>query len=332
MRRHADTLALLVLSAAGAFAFAGFTWSPVLLCACASAAVGFHLAARALHVERTWRFALALLYAFSPTLLLRAEAQPLLAFTWHLPWVFVVARWLASRRGLERRAFLTLALVTCTALQAQEFFAFALVLWALALCLHLFRGPRHALRRLALLGWGIAVALGSGLARPHQEAPPKDSAELAALKPSALLEPGTTGPLAALGARLHRTAVVESESPAPYLGALGALVLLWCVAFTALRVASGRLDHAARLGLSALTVMLAAGPGALPSLLAVAQLDVLHFANRASSLVGAGVLLAAGLALSRSTPRLPFAARLVLATALTVLGVLEATASAAALL
>ncbi|MBX7099008.1 MAG: hypothetical protein K1X89_14960 [Myxococcaceae bacterium] len=331
MKRHADTLALLVLSAVGAFAFAGATWNPVLLAACASAAVGFHLAARALHVERAWRFALALAYAFAPTLLLRSETHPLLAFTWHLPWVFVVARWLASRRGLDRRAFLTAALVTCTALQAREFACFALLLWTLALGQHLVRGPRHALRRAALLGWGLAVTLGVGLVRPAAP-PPSDSPELAALKPSALLEPGATGPLGALGARLHRTTVVESEIPAPYLGALGALAFLWCVAFTALRVASGRLDHAARLGLSALTVLLAAGPGALPSLLAVASFDVLHFANRASSLVGAGVLLSAGLALSHHTRRWPASARLGLAFVLTVLAVLEQTATAAALL
>ncbi len=317
-----------------------------LLLAQVSAVLAFYwVARRGLRVRGEWAAATALLFAYTYSAFHRGLVHFSFVFTWTVP-LGLMTFWLVarSRRLRWRGPGALVCLGSAAAIGAHNpynlYFWLQLMAWALV---SQWLGAR---RRANLLIGGTAMALALGLFALmhwehwfHQSDPGGQpllarnygGTERYALKPVEMFIPPDShrlAPLAFLGQRYHRWSEWRGEEFLPYLGLAGIAGLLWLAAVSVRRMVAGRAPPGQ--ALLAGWLLAFASVGGITNLVSFfTGLQMFRATNRVVIFLAALALLHLAVRLSRLSLPWPPWLRMVAASALAVLGLLDQTPRAA---
>ncbi len=283
----------------------------------ALAAIGFFVAARCLHVHRSWAILGAILFALSPYAFSRQLHHLQVLSFWHIPLclVAIYGIWAAPRDRIFSRSFwLAVALGVVSAAQHPYYTNLYLQFICITTLLHLIRGNwRAVLAGAGVVGVTMAVflllCLNVFVERfthgPNTEGLQREFRwlELSALKPLDMLLPTVNHafqPFSELSKKyLSGVAVLGEIPPGSYLGFVALVCVAWLAIFTIKGLITLPTFRVPRESWMTLWIVLYAMIGGLNCLGGLGGVLFFRSSNRYSVFIAAIALLWAGQQLSR---------------------------------
>ncbi len=313
----------------------------VFLGACWLAAISMFWVCRRLHFSRSGSMLASILFGFSMFAVARNVSHLGLTLYFSTPLAILLAAWLASRKGIQFKTPKFYASVAICVLLSWSFiylFIFALELWAVASAAGFLKNAskQRAVVTLTLVFVAFAGALSMnfetvvsraafGVNTRAVQRNPAD-VEKFALKPINLIVPAGSHRfelMRELAVRAQKSSLINGEHPSPYLGMVGAVLLLALFAQT-LRASAARPRFVMAWASSAAFFIILHSVGGVGSLLGVFEIYVLRSTNRASIYVLAFAALFGAQMVPRLMRRVPSGVAFVACLALGVFGSWEA--------
>ena len=300
-----------------------------------SAAIGFFLAARWLRWNRWWSGVAAVVFGLQYYLSFRGLGHLLLALPYTLPFA-LISTWLITRNrpivSRSRNWWLCIVIGFVMGASNPYFLYIYLQLIAFALLAQLLRGVCRENLSVGICTIGAAalgfLAVHTGkllirfLAGPNMLAVHRHygDSEIFALRPLELFLPFAEhrfAPFARLGQEYQNVLTYsQPESSAPYLGLIGAALLIWLVTVTLRTLVRGANAHSPVQFWQSLWVLVFSVVGGGNALLFLFGVDVFRASNRNSIFISALLLMWAVPHITRLTRswRAPFRIGLGVAT------------------